>query len=115
MDAYIETMNRIGERFFLREDLPLQKFMSFKKYSDLLTKSSLYVARSDNFNDTEESYIFIKESITALKSIESNHRELCYFIPYEEIQNPNDRILFYYRVFLNFIIIPICFPMETAT
>ena len=110
MDAYIETMNRIGERFFLREDLPLQKFMSFKKYSDLLTKSSLYVARSDNFNDTEESYIFIKESITALKSIESNHRELCYFIPYEEIQNPNDRILFLLQSVSKFYNHPYMFP-----
>lgn len=95
-------MNRIGERIFSREDYPLQKFMSFEKYSDLLTKSLLYVARSDDFNDTEESYIFIKESISALENIERDHKNLCKFIPYEAITDPNDRINFLLDSIFNF-------------
>ena len=86
MDDYNTIMDRIGKRFVWGDDFLLQKFMSYKKYFDLLTKSLLYVSRSDRFNDTEESYIFIKESISRIHSIADNHMELCSFVSYEDIE-----------------------------
>ena len=102
MDDYNTIMDRIGKRFVWGDDFLLQKFMSYKKYFDLLTKSLLYVSRSDRFNDTEESYIFIKESISRIHSIADNHMELCSFVSYEDIETPQARIKFLWESAFDF-------------
>lgn len=91
MNKHDEIAERIVGRFF-QDEFPLQKFMSFKKYSDLITKSSLYTCRSNRFNDTREAYLFIEENILYLKDIINKHSDQCTFISYESVANPMARI-----------------------
>lgn len=92
MSEHDKIAERIVNRFLDRNDFPLQKFMNFKKYSDLITTSSLYTCRSDRFNDTKEACLFVEESILSLKNIEDNHNNLCTFLDYDEITDPVERI-----------------------
>lgn len=88
-------LDRIGERIisFGNKDYPLQKFMNLEKYSSLISQRSLYIACSNRFNDDEEGYLFLQNSIEGIRLIPDVVRDKCIFIDLDESSSPCERVV----------------------
>lgn len=93
MDRLAEIQENVVKRLLCdnREDYALQKFLNCMKYKSLINTGSLYISRSDRFNDDEEGFLFLQNSIENIGVITKNYADKCAFTELQETLSPYER------------------------
>lgn len=83
--------DRIVNRILSGNSYPIQKFMDKHKYKSLIDSNSLYIASADRLSDTEEGYLFLQNGLENIKTITTENKVKCEFIPIASIDSPYER------------------------